>query len=343
MKTGLIYLASIVIFITLCFSCQKEIYFDKTVTPIINHPASYTLAGAPGTCMSDTLTGNYIKGVAMDTGNYIKIAVEVTVAGSYAVSTDTVNGYHFSATGTFTNTGVQTVRLASTGTPLNAGTNAFAVSAGLSSCGFSVTVLSPVVTTNVDLLPLTANNYWVYDESASPGTSIRRTIRDTISYNGKLYKIMGEQGNPVGNVDFYYRKNGADYFEYGEVDKYTGAVRYKTPRYDDLPFLKENLTAGQAWMSAEYSDTASFGQVINLQYDYVCLSADISTVINGKAFPHVYVVQMKPQIRSLDHGFNNTGEVYTYYYAKGIGLIYYKETNLSSNYGDLKLDTWVVN
>src|SRR5436190_10266661 len=89
-------------------------------------------------------------------------------------------------------------------------------------------------------------------------------------------------------------------------------------------------------------DTASFGQVINIRYDYVCLAADISTVINGKAFAHVYEIQMNPQIRSIDHGFNNTGEIYTYYYAKGIGLISYKETNMGSNYGGLKINNWQV-
>jgi len=65
-------------------------------------------------------------------------------------------------------------------------------------------------------------------------------------------------------------------------------------------------------------------------------------VINGKAFTHVYKIQMKPQIRSLDHGFNSTGEVYTYYFVKGIGLVFYKETNLGTYYGELTINNWKV-
>ena len=292
--------------------------------------------------MNDTVTGNYIKGVVLDAGSYVKIAVNVTVPGSYTISTNTVNGYSFSTDGTFTAAGPQTIQIAATGTPLNQGTDMFTVTAGASACGFSVTVLPVVTITNNDLFPLTTNSYWIYDDPGSPGSTVRKTVIDSVTINSKLYKIMNEQVGPGTPLLFSYRKNGSDYFEYAQVDKYTGSVRYNKLIYDDLPFLKENLAAGDTWKSNEYSDTASFGQVINIQYAYSCLAADISTVINGKAFTHVYQIQMKPQVRSLDHGFNSTGEIYTYYYARGIGLISYKETSLGSNYGELKINNWQV-
>ena len=304
--------------------------------------ASFTLQGAPGACMSDTIIGNYIKGLPLDTGNYVKIAVNVTVPGTYSISTNAVNGYGYSAAGTFTAKGPQTVYLASSGAPLNSGTDIFTVTAGASSCVFSVTVLTVVTTTNNDLFPLTMNSYWVYDDLYYQGSTVRTAIIDTAAFNGKSYKIMEKQISPGGPLLFYYRKSGSDYFEYAQIDKYTASVTYNKRIYDDLPFLKENLGAGDAWQSNEYSDTATFGQVINIQYDYVCLGADISTVINGKAFAHVYEIEMKPQIRAVDHGFNNTGEIYTYYYAKGIGLISYKETSLGSNYGRLEINNWQV-
>jgi hypothetical protein len=211
------------------------------------------------------------------------------------------------------------------------------------SCGFSVAVLPVVTTANNDLFPLTTNSYWIYDDTLSPGTTVKTTVIDSSTINGKLYKILSEQAPPASPQLFRYRKSGSDYFEYSAIDKYTASVRYNKLIYDDLPFLKENVFAGDTWTSKEYSDTASFGQVINIQYVYVCLAADVSVVINGKAFTHVYKIQMKPQIRSLDHGFNGTGEIYTYYYARGIGLLSSKETNMGSNYGELKINNWKVN
>ena len=293
--------------------------------------------------MNDTVIGDYIQGIELDTSSYVKVAVNVITPGSYTISTNTVNGYSFSDTGTFAVAGPQTIRLSSKGAPLNSGTNKFIITAGAFSCGFSVTVLPVAITANNDLFPLTANSYWVYDDALSPGTNVKTTVIDSTTINGELYKIMNEQALPALSQSFRYRKSGSDYFEYGQIDKYTASVRYNKLIYDDLPFLKESVFAGDTWRSKEYSDTASFGQVINIQYVYLCLAADIHAVINGKAFTHVYKIQMKPQIRSLDHGFNNTGEIYTYYYVRGIGLVSYQETNMGSNYGELKINNWKVN
>src|SRR4249920_586493 len=98
MKTSLFYFASIAALFLLFLSCQKEIGFGNSQPPNGNppggnSPASFTLQGAPGACMNDTIIGNYIKGAILDTGSYVKIAVNVTVAGPYTISTNTVNGY----------------------------------------------------------------------------------------------------------------------------------------------------------------------------------------------------------------------------------------------------------
>ncbi|HEY1872482.1 MAG TPA: hypothetical protein VGG71_15565, partial [Chitinophagaceae bacterium] len=118
---------------------------------------------------------------------------------------------------------------------------------------------------------------------------------------------------------------------------------YAKKIYDDLPFLKEGLVTGQQWSSTEYKDTASFGQVILLRYDFMCLNANATVVINGHAFANVYEVQMKPNVASVSNPYHATGEVYLSYYAKGVGLIYYKETTLGNIYGEQQIKDWQVN
>jgi hypothetical protein len=66
-------------------------------------------------------------------------------------------------------------------------------------------------------------------------------------------------------------------------------------------------------------------------------------VLNGFAFTHVYKVEMRPRTKRAGNGYVDTGEIYTYYYARGIGLIYYKQTNLGSSTGELQIKGWQVN
>ena len=101
--------------------------------------ATYTLVGAPGTCGSFTPFGNYIKDTTLDGRHYVTVNVNVTSPGTYSITTNTVNGYSFSGSGTFGATGVQTVKLQGNGKPIAAGSNAFTVTAGTSTCTFSVT------------------------------------------------------------------------------------------------------------------------------------------------------------------------------------------------------------
>jgi hypothetical protein len=44
--------------------------------------ASFTLEGAPNSCIIDTLIGGYIKGIAADTSSHVIIAVNVTTPGT---------------------------------------------------------------------------------------------------------------------------------------------------------------------------------------------------------------------------------------------------------------------
>ncbi len=127
------------------------------------------------------------------------------------------------------------------------------------------------------------------------------------------------------------------------MDKYTSSFQYAQKIYDDLPFLKEGLNTSEQWHSKEYRDTASFGQLIGLQYDYFCLDANATIIVNGHAFANVYKIQMKPKIRGAGNTYAYTGEIYTYYYAKGVGLIYYKKEDRGNTNAELQIKDWQVN
>jgi hypothetical protein len=86
------------------------------------------------------VSGNYYKDTTLKTSNYVDVQVKVDTAGSYSITTDAVNGYSFKASGNFTTSGVQTVRLMGAGKPLNSGNNIFTVSYNGTTCFFSVSV-----------------------------------------------------------------------------------------------------------------------------------------------------------------------------------------------------------
>jgi hypothetical protein len=147
---------------------------------VVTTPAVFALQGSPNKCMVDTVFGIYIKNISLTTTNYVKVGVDVSTIGSYNISTNAVNGYSFSGSGLFTSTGVQTIILAASGTPLKEGIDQFIVSAATSSCSFSDTVLNAIAVTNNDHFPLTYGSYWNYDNLFSPGDTLKRNIIDSV-------------------------------------------------------------------------------------------------------------------------------------------------------------------
>lgn len=104
-------------------------------------PAAYTYStAADGTCSGAIVSGDFKPGEAVDVSNSVKLAVNVTAVGTYAISIAAVNGISFSATGVFANTGVQNIILAAAGTPTATGVFNITASIANSSCTFSVAV-----------------------------------------------------------------------------------------------------------------------------------------------------------------------------------------------------------
>src|SRR6266404_7469478 len=124
--------------IAFIMSCQKETSFEKGS----GNPSDGSLqSGTTGDCLGNVLAGTYKKDTSLNSTNYVDVKVDVKTGGSYVISSDTINGFYFRATGNFAATGVNTVRLQGSGKPLTAGTNTFTVTYDSTQCTFSVITL----------------------------------------------------------------------------------------------------------------------------------------------------------------------------------------------------------
>lgn len=145
MKTRTLLFAACLLCMFLIISCQKELSFE-TPTPNNNDStvAEYTLGSGGDDCTGVVLAGTYISGVAMNGTNTAKIEVTVTTTGTYNLTTPVINGVSFSASGSFTGTGTQTVILTASGTPESAGEKKISITGVSNNCSFDIT-FSPAV------------------------------------------------------------------------------------------------------------------------------------------------------------------------------------------------------
>ena len=118
--------------------CQKELSYEGN-----GDPAEGSLQSAiTGDCLPKTVNGIYEANKALDPdSNTITVSVNVMTAGTYSITTDTINGYFFRGSGIFTTPGVNNVTLRGNGTPFAEGVNTFIVSFDSTVCTIQVTVL----------------------------------------------------------------------------------------------------------------------------------------------------------------------------------------------------------
>ena len=102
--------------------------------------AVYTLSGSSNNCTNAVVQGTYVSGTALNSTNTVSIEVNVTRVGTYVISTSQTNGMTFLANGTFNAAGIQSITLRGSGTPATPGATAVPVSAGGTSCAFTVNV-----------------------------------------------------------------------------------------------------------------------------------------------------------------------------------------------------------
>lgn len=95
-------------------------------------------------CNSATVNGSFVVGQPLTGVNTITINVLVNVIDTFSISTNTLNGYSFSATGVFTFIGLNTITLYGSGTPVTAQNDNFTITfaGNTTTCNKTVSVLS---------------------------------------------------------------------------------------------------------------------------------------------------------------------------------------------------------
>jgi hypothetical protein len=181
-------------FVVLWFAqgqCQHNVILEALDAPSGAPQFTIVNCGSPVGYLADGLPAN-----SADIAAIQPILVNVTVPGPYNFTTNTINGVIFSATGTFTNTGTQTVNLIGSGIPTD-------YTVDNNTIPYSV---SNVTATNAGTCSFTRKVY-VPDQNYT-GTirndGMHRFLYKVITFNGKewLQTNLGAHYNQVGHPNF---------------------------------------------------------------------------------------------------------------------------------------------
>lgn len=306
---------------TLSTACYVSVQVQPAGTP--SGPATFTLQGSPGACGSFAPAGFYVKDSTLNATNTVTVGVNVTAPGTYAITTNTVNGYSFSGTGTFTTTGAQTVVLRGTGKPLAAGTNNFTVTAGTATCSFSITCTATAPPQSTDYFPRTPNNNWSYELDNDPtDTLFQQVVAATHTVAGNVFNIFLETLDANGGYDSsgYFRRSGGNYIEFLDLGAYYGIPG--TAVWTEMIFLKDDQAKGHIWNSPQVTFTGG-GTSATVRERFEIMEKNITVTVNGVAFPNVIVVERRTE-QLVGTTWQDMTSVVGYskdYYARGVGRV----------------------
>ncbi|HEX8357100.1 MAG TPA: hypothetical protein VF610_06810, partial [Segetibacter sp.] len=131
-----LYLVAFFLCIALFITCKKEYSYEGGPS---TGTAVFTLKDSTGTCLTTFVGGSYYENTVLADTNTIQLQVSVITIGSYNVQTNSANGIHFSASGNFTKTGIQTITLAGNGKPASPGNFTFNIAVN-PDCSFTIIV-----------------------------------------------------------------------------------------------------------------------------------------------------------------------------------------------------------
>ena len=307
--------------------------FTVTVNPAGGGAAVGTLAGAPNACAPITVNGFYVESTAVGGSNTVGVTVNVTTAGTYNITTNTVTGLSFSASGSLSVGNNQVINLNASGTPTAAGNQTFTVTFGSSSCTFTVQVLPN------DYFPRIVGSNWSYEINDAANDSLYRVVNpNTISALGNTFQIF--QANDGTGLDSsgYYRRTGGDYFEWFDAGGYLG---YDAPVWGQYIMVKDNVAANTTWKSSGFAGTA-MGTALNIRFSYKLLQKDVPVTIasslGNTTYNNVLVVEEKFELEVTPGVWQDiTSQIDFYgksYFARGIGLILYESLNAAGTVQD---------
>jgi hypothetical protein len=280
----------------------------------------YTLTGAPGACGSFTPQGTYTQGVALTASNTVTVQVNVTTLGTYSLTTNTVSGISFSASGTFTALGTQSVIMAGTGTPTASGSLAFTVTGASTSCTFSLTVVAAVI----DYFPRTTNSNWSYEiDDDATDSLLGWVIPQTLSAASQTFNIFMAEYQQATDTFGYYRKSGNDYYHWVNLADY---LYFDADQWVEFIFIKDNQTQNFSWTTAGYTGSI-FGTPITVRIKFTILQQNTTvsqtTSTGTVSYPNTIVIEEKYEYL-VGTTWTDATSIFGYYkdsYSRNIGWI----------------------
>ncbi|MGC4036306.1 MAG: hypothetical protein QM764_10105 [Chitinophagaceae bacterium] len=296
---------------------SSSCYVPVTVLPAGTSNAVFTLSGAGSACMNSVVAGTYAPGVALTADNKVTIEVNVSTIGTYSITTTAVNGMTFSGTGVLTATGTQHIVLTGTGTPVNAESSVISITAGSSSCTFTIKVEDPSL---ADYFPRTVNSFWTYSVDGDMSDTIRHyVIPQTLTAAGNTYAIFLEDDGTSVDTAGSYRKAANEYHVYYDFGSLVGL---DNPQSGDAIFLKDNVPSGTTWTSDAFAGTAG-GLPVSIRARFTITKKDETVTANGVPYPNTIAVKNTFEV-NLGTGWTDyssfTGYTITYF-SRNVGLI----------------------
>ncbi len=304
------------------FSYRKRSVATLPVTVSVG-----TLGSATDTCTGAVVSGIYKKNTALTGANTVTLSVNVTTAGTYTISSDTLKGISFKGTGSFTATGVQSVVIAGVGTPTDsAAALRFRVRYGTSSCTFLVKIDTAgaviIVPPTGDYLPLTTNSNWSYSRYGNTGNLLDTfyiySTGTTKSVGANAFNILLDPNNGDST---YYRKGGGLYYQAANLDDLIG-----TGGLQQTIILKDNVPNASSWADS-----------FNVNYNGIPVKLKATYTITAKAVPatttggtYADVIKVNAVYNAIATGFPAFPiATIERWYAKGKGIVYEENTNTS--------------
>ena len=218
--------------------------------------AAFTLSGAPNNCTEPQLTGTYQAGLGLNSNNnLLVIQVDVTVPGTYSITTDTLDGISFSASGKFTNTGSQTITLHGFGTPSFARNLIFnIVSPVTQGCSFDVSVVDapPLATYVIQSGTGAAGSVCIYKLGGIYNKGVAMNASNTLSTDVYV-TVVGNYTIATSEVNGIVFSNSGTFTSVG--DQYVTLVASGTPT-DSGDFTFVPMIVGPAPLGGEACDAA---------------------------------------------------------------------------------------
>ena len=296
-------------------SVIKKIFegkFKATLKKPVIEPESVGVLGTTnGNCDDVVINGEYKQGISLLPSNTVEIKVVVATVGTFNIYTNSVNGISFSKQGLFTTTGPQTVTLNASGTPAFQGDQTFTLHYGNSQCAFKVNFLQGVTASN-DYYPMTTNTNWTYsDGTNSFKTQVLPNKKSTNGFNYTVIASFQPPTSPTFDTLLLARKAANLYYAFGD---HGAVLQLDDPVYGDLPFLADNVAAGNGWTTNVLNGKLA-GVPITFFYKYTILEKGVPEMVGGFEFPDVIKVKQEIIINASTVATSET------WYAKNVGPV----------------------